>query len=163
MEEKPDHKFPANSEETTSTGVPTTSPDVSTTGVPEQPGMSSASATSAVPDDIRLQIEAEKKISGNVMSICLTSDGLVIRDEERDDNEERRHLAGVFCEGVQYYDLNGIEYINNNGMAILIDLLRNLLEMGVEVQFVNVHESIKKKIRDLGLEKIINYGENPAT
>jgi anti-anti-sigma regulatory factor len=86
----------------------------------------------------------------------------VIRDEDREEPGDMRTLAGVYCEGVQYYDLNGIQYINHNGMAILIDLLKNLLEMGVEVQFVNVHNSIKRKIRELGLEKVINLGEKPA-
>ncbi len=118
-------------------------------------------ANEAEPEAISRRLAAEKKISSNVMSILLTSDGLVIKDEDRDENQEElaSRLAGVYCEGVQYYDLNGIQYINNTGMAILIDLLKALLEMGVEVQFVNVHESIKKKIKELGLEKIINYGE----
>jgi anti-anti-sigma factor len=106
------------------------------------------------------QMDAEKKISSNVMSIRLTSDGLVIRDEDLATSaEDAGILSGVYCEGVQYYDLKGIEYINNTGMAILIDLLKSLLEMGVEVQFVNVHNNIKKKIREMGLEKVINCGD----
>jgi ABC-type transporter Mla MlaB component len=108
------------------------------------------------------QVEEEQKINSNVMSIRLTTDGLIIKDETRasDEFEAGSHLlSGVYCQGVQYYDLSGIQYINNTGMAILIDLLKSLLEMGVEVQFVNVHDSIKKKIRALGLENIINCGE----
>ena len=108
------------------------------------------------------QLEAEQKINSNVMSIRLTTDGLIIKDETRasEEIEPGAHLlSGVYCQGVQYYDLSGIQYINNTGMAILIDLLKSLLEMGVEVQFVNVHDSIKKKIRAMGLENIINCGE----
>jgi anti-anti-sigma factor len=105
------------------------------------------------------QLDHEKRINSNVMSIRLGTDGLVIKEETKF-NEELEPgmgmLSGVYCEGVQYYDLSGISYINNTGMAILIDLLRSLLEMGVEVQFVNVHENIRKKIKLLGLDKIIN-------
>lgn len=103
------------------------------------------------------QMEAEKKINSSVMSIRLTPDGLVIRDDQVG-GDDVAELSGVYCEGVQYYDLRGIEYINNTGMAILIDLLKSLLEMGVEVQFVNVHENIRRKIREMGLDKIINCG-----
>jgi anti-anti-sigma factor len=113
-------------------------------------------------EQVKAQLDAEEKIHSNVMSIRLTSDGLIIREENRpgDENDPAiKELSGVYCQGVQYYDLSGIQYINNTGMAILIDLLKALLEMGVEVQFVNVHESIKKKIKALGLDKIINCGE----
>lgn len=163
LQDNPDHN-----KETTQPSGNTAEPsqvspqpiEVNTTGipVPENPELA-VSATSPLPDQVKMQIDAEKKMPHNVMSICLTSDGLVIRDEDRGENDEiASRLSGVYCEGVQYYDLNGITYINNTGMAILIDLLKALLEMGVEVQFVNVHESIKKKIRDMGLEKIMNIG-----
>jgi ABC-type transporter Mla MlaB component len=101
------------------------------------------------------------------MSIRLSPDGLIIKDEpginNRLDESTEEHntgkLAGVYCEGIQYYDLKGVQFINNTGMAILIDLLKSLLEMGVEVQFVNVDEKIKIRIKELGLEKIINCGD----
>lgn len=64
-------------------------------------------------------------------------------------------LSGVFCQGVQYYDLRNILFINNAGMANLIELLRSLLKQGVQVQFVNVNEKIKKKIRSMGLDHIL--------
>jgi anti-anti-sigma factor len=102
--------------------------------------------------------EDEQKISSSVMSIRLTPDGLVIKDGQTVTEEGTTMLSGVYCEGVQYYDMNGVQYINNTGMAILIDLLKSLLQMGVEVQFVNVHENIRKKIREMGLENIINCG-----
>jgi anti-anti-sigma regulatory factor len=41
-------------------------------------------------------------------------------------------------------------------MASLIDLLKSLLKQGVETQFVNVNDSIKAKIRSLGLDRILN-------
>jgi anti-anti-sigma factor len=155
--------IPAN--ETDSTGIPPAPEEVTSTGVPVNSSPETTmSATTPLPENIKMQIEAEQKIMNNVMSICLTSDGLVIRDEEKTDAEDiTSRLSGVYCEGVQYYDLNGVQYINNTGMAILIDLLKSLLEMGVEVQFVNVHDSIKKKIKQMGLERIINYGENAGS
>jgi anti-anti-sigma regulatory factor len=65
-------------------------------------------------------------------------------------------LAGVCIDDVHYYDFKNVQYINNTGMASLIDLLKCLLEQGMKVQFVNVNEKIKSKIKLLGLENILN-------
>lgn len=65
-------------------------------------------------------------------------------------------LAGVCIDGIHYYDFKNVQYLNNTGMASLIDLLKCLLERGEKVQFVNVNEKIKNKIRSLGLESILN-------
>jgi len=65
-------------------------------------------------------------------------------------------LSGVYLQGVQYYDLTNVQFINHTGMADLIDLLKSLLKKGVEVQFVNVNEKIKNKIKLMGLEHILN-------
>jgi len=81
-----------------------------------------------------------------IKSINLSGDKLLITAE----------LSGVFCQGIQYYDLKNITFINNTGMANLIDLLKSLLKQGVEVQFVNVNEKMKEKIRSMGLEHILN-------
>jgi ABC-type transporter Mla MlaB component len=115
-----------------------------------------------ITESAKKQLEAEKKIADNVMSIRLSSDGLIIKDEpgKQQSDEYGDTLPGVYCEGIQYFDLTGVHYINNTGMAILIDILKSLLEMGVEVQFVNVGEKIKKKIKEIGLENIINCDEN---
>jgi ABC-type transporter Mla MlaB component len=90
--------------------------------------------------------EAEKKITSNVKFINLSGDQYIVTDE----------LPGVFCEGVQYYDLKNVGFISNTGMANLVELLKSLLDQGVEVQFVNVNDKIKKKIKSLGLEHILN-------
>jgi anti-anti-sigma regulatory factor len=120
-----------------------------------------------LPEPVRLQLEAEKKISHNIMSIRLTPDGLVIKEGGDAKTSSAGHtkdqLPGVYCQGVMYYDLSNVHYINNTGMAILIDLLKSLLEMDVTVQFVNVDEKIKARIREMGLENIINCGENSKT
>lgn len=115
-----------------------------------------------ISDLAKAQIESEKRISDNVMSIRLTSDGLIIKDGPEAHPDPLEHttdqLPGVYCQGVMYYDLNNIHYINNTGMAILIDLLKSLLEMDVAVQFVNVDPKIKNKIKEMGLDNIINCG-----
>ena len=87
----------------------------------------------------------EKFRNGGIKSMNLAGTQLVITAE----------LSGVFCQGVQYYDLKNIQFINNSGLANLIDLLKSLLRQGVEVQFVNVNEKIKKRIRELGLDHIL--------
>lgn len=112
-------------------------------------------------DPLKARIDTEQKISNNIMSIRLSPDGLIFKENSSGNNTNsfpfgEPSLPGVYCEGVQYFDLNGVQFINHTGMATLIDLLKSLLEMGVEVQFVNVNETIKQKIRDAGLEKIIN-------
>lgn len=106
----------------------------------------------------KIQIDSEKKISDNIMSIRLTPDGLTIDDEHEEGTHTTDQIPGVYCQGVMYYDLSSVHYINNTGMAILIDLLKSLLEMDVAVQFVNVDTNIKKKIKEMGLENIINCG-----
>lgn len=80
-----------------------------------------------------------------IKSINLFGEQLVITAE----------LSGVFCQGVQYYDLKNILFINNAGISNLIDLLKSLLKQGVRVQFVNVNEKIKKKIKAMGLDHIL--------
>jgi anti-anti-sigma factor len=94
------------------------------------------SVQSSVTDNIR---------KAGIKSINLAGNQLVITTE----------LSGVFCQGVQYYDLKNIQFINNAGLASLVDLLKSLLKDGVQVQFVNVNEKIKKKIRELGLDHIL--------
>lgn len=90
-------------------------------------------------------IKPEKNNTPSIRSINLSGDKFIITEE----------LSGVFCSGVQYYDLKNIIFINNTGIANLIDLLKSLLKEGVEVQFVNVSEKIKEKIKVLGLENVI--------
>lgn len=65
-------------------------------------------------------------------------------------------LPGVYIKGIQYYDLKDVGFINSTGMIHLIDLLKSLLNKGVETQFVNVNENIKSKIKSLGLDQILN-------
>ncbi len=64
-------------------------------------------------------------------------------------------LSGVYIDGVHYYDLKNIHYINNSGMASLIDLLKCSLREGIKIQFVNVDEKIKEKIKTMGLADIL--------
>jgi len=116
---------------------------------------------------MKMHLDAEKKISNNIMSIRLSSDGLIYKDSQSAHSNTtilepvnyhygKERLSGVYIHGVQYFDLSSVKYLNNSGMATLIDLLKSVLTMGVEVQFVNVDENIKRKIREAGLEKIIN-------
>ena len=87
----------------------------------------------------------EEKRTHKVKSINLSGDQWIVLDD----------LPGVFCEGIQYYDLGNIRYVNNSGIASLIELLKSLLQQGVEVQFVNVNERIRNKIKAMGLDHIL--------
>ena len=90
-----------------------------------------------------------RKIRRNIKNIHFSGDQLVVTDE----------LPGVYCRGTQYYDFKDVGFISNSSMVNLIDLLRTLLEKGVEVQFVNVNETIRTKIKSMGLEHILNCDE----
>jgi ABC-type transporter Mla MlaB component len=73
-----------------------------------------------------------------------------------DQNIRTEELPGVFCAGVQYYDLKNVLYINNTALASLIDLLKSLLKQGKELHLVNVNKSIRKRIKALGLDNVLN-------
>lgn len=92
------------------------------------------------------KLHGTEKVHSTIKSINLSGDEVVITNE----------IPCVHCDGVQYYDLNNIGFINYNGMANLIDFLKSLLEKGIEVKFVNVNETIKSKIKSMGLEHILN-------
>lgn len=101
-----------------------------------------------LPKPIKLILSSEygKRVLSSVKTINLSGDEVIVTD----------NIPSVSIEGVQYYDLNNIGYINYTGMANLIDFLKSLLEQGVEVRFVNVNENIKKKIKSIGLEHILH-------
>lgn len=65
-------------------------------------------------------------------------------------------LAGVYHNGIQYIDFKAVLFINNIVVARLIYLVKSLLKQGVKVKLVNVGESIKGKIKSMGLENIFN-------
>ena len=94
-------------------------------------------------------------------SIHLSEGRFVIFEEaaevsyQQQQMSETPELPGVYLSGTQYYDLKNIYFMDNTGIANLIDLLKSLLEKNVEVQFVNVTEKIKNKVRSLGLDKIL--------
>ena len=66
-------------------------------------------------------------------------------------------LSGVYIQGVQYFDFKNVNFINNTGIANLIDILKDLLKEGIEVKFVNVKESIKNKFISMGLDTIFHF------
>ncbi|MES2140881.1 MAG: STAS domain-containing protein [Bacteroidota bacterium] len=65
-------------------------------------------------------------------------------------------LAGIYFQGTQYFDFKNVYFINNTGIANLIDLIKSLLKQGVAIKFVNVREKIKDKFKSMGLEFIFN-------
>ncbi|MGZ3898872.1 MAG: hypothetical protein ACXVNQ_01000, partial [Bacteroidia bacterium] len=71
-----------------------------------------------LPEAAKIQIESERKITSNIMSIRLTPDGLIIKDgpeSKHDELHSTDQLPGVYCQGVMYYDLNNVHYVNNTG------------------------------------------------
>jgi anti-anti-sigma regulatory factor len=64
-------------------------------------------------------------------------------------------LAGVYFDGTMYYDLSKVNYINNSGVADLIDLVKSWIELGTEVRFLNVQEKIRVKFNEIDLDGIL--------
>lgn len=117
--------------------------------------------------DIKPSRESEKKITAYLKSLERSEAALVAKTEvekkirsnelfQMSEEHPMDELAGVCIEGVHYYDFKNIHFINSTGMASLIDLLKCLLVQGVKIQLVNVNDSIKNKIKSLGLENILN-------
>lgn len=77
-------------------------------------------------------------------------------DLQHDHVGKEKALAGVLCQGVQYYDFKNVLFINNNGLASLIRILKSSLKNGIKLKFVNVNKKIKNKIQTMGLDKFIN-------
>ena len=63
-------------------------------------------------------------------------------------------LAGVYFNGIQYYDLKQVQFINNSGIADLINIIKIWIHQGKEVRFVNASDNIKKYIKEMGLEVV---------
>jgi hypothetical protein len=111
---------------------------------------------------IRDQNPGAGKMESNFKSIHLAGDHFIIKEEAPIRsyqtfrmNDSDTELPGVYFQGTQYYDLKNIYFINNTGMANLIELLGSLLEKDVDVQFVNVCDKIRNKIKSLGLDQIL--------
>ncbi|MEW6468844.1 MAG: STAS domain-containing protein [Bacteroidota bacterium] len=66
-----------------------------------------------------------------------------------------RELAGVYFNGIQYFDFTHVPYLSNSEMARLVNLLKSLLKKGIEIKLVNASAQIQQKIRSMGLESIL--------
>jgi anti-anti-sigma regulatory factor len=63
----------------------------------------------------------------------------------------------VYHKGIMYYDFSKVKFINNSGIADIIDLVKSWIDLGAEVRFTNVSEEIKRKLRESELEGIIDF------
>ncbi len=66
-------------------------------------------------------------------------------------------LPGIYVDNLCYFDLHDLHYLNNTGIANLIDLVKFLSEAGLEVRFVNVADALMEKLKTLGLDQIMQY------
>lgn len=116
--------------------------------------------------DTKLKSESEKKISTYLKDLALAGSSAAKKEAavkkirfnevfQLGGEHPTDELAGVCIDGIHYYDFKNVRFINNTGMACLIDLFKCLLEQGVRLQFVNVNDKIKNKIKLIGLENIL--------
>ena len=106
-----------------------------------------------------METEIEKKSEQTVSSNfkTSTSEPILISGILPDNKlENEDNLAGVLCQGVQYYDFKNIPFISNTGLASLIRILKVSLKQGIKLKFVNVNKRIQQKIQTMGLDKFIN-------
>jgi|GEM_PF-2696836 len=119
----------------------------------------------------KIKMDSEKKIelflkrinneNKTVETIANKDKESVLNIQSEDVFEERgeyaaNELASIYFDGVQYFDLKNVYFINNTGIANLIDLLKLLLKQGVVIKFVNVREKIKNKFKSMGLDHIFD-------
>jgi ABC-type transporter Mla MlaB component len=71
-------------------------------------------------------------------------------------NDEPRGSSFDGATGILTYDLSNVFSINNTGLAHMIDLMKFSLKNGIEVQFINVTEKVKAKIKTMGMFQLIN-------
>jgi hypothetical protein len=106
-------------------------------------------------EDAQLQLETEIKIGQNISTVAVSEDGLTIAgnfySHEEGRSADLKKLSGVYCNGTEFFDFQEVRFLNSAGMAVLIDLIKSLFEIGVEVKFVNVRPEIEKKLTDAGL------------
>lgn len=114
--------------------------------------------------ETKLEKQVEE-IQSNNLGLNNAEPGLFLLNEQvydhgsieiNDVQEKEKALAGVLCQGVQYYDFKNVPYINNNGLASLIRILKASLKNGIKLKFVNVNKRIQIKIKTMGLDKFIN-------
>ena len=66
-------------------------------------------------------------------------------------------LPGIYVGDLCYFDLQDLHYLNNTGIANLIDLLKHLAKQGLEVRFIHVAEPLMCKLKALGLDQIMQF------
>ncbi|MCE9539935.1 MAG: STAS domain-containing protein [Bacteroidetes bacterium] len=119
----------------------------------------------------KLKMESEKKnnlllkdaVNGDEVDLAFIDslDRPIINIKFEEVFQERgeyssNELAGIYFQGTQYFDFKNVYFINNTGIANLIDLIKELLKQGIAIKFVNVREKIKDKFKSMGLEFIFN-------
>lgn len=57
---------------------------------------------------------------------------------------------------VQYLDMSKIRFLNNSVIVMLINQAKTFMSKGIDVVFINVPDFLKRAIKKLGLDDIIN-------
>ena len=66
-------------------------------------------------------------------------------------------MGSVHFRNTIFYDIGNIDHVNNAGIIDLLDLIKTWSEIGTDVFFVNAKPTLKEKITELNLEKIILF------
>lgn len=54
-----------------------------------------------------------------------------------------------------HVNMDGIRTINSSGLALLVELKKISIRKGIEVEFINIHRPLLKKITDAGLDEVL--------
>ncbi len=90
----------------------------------------------------------KKKIESSEYSKITLSENVI--------NEEPRGNHIVDLSRTNTYDLRNVHYINNTGLAHMIELKRNALKNGIQIYFINVGDNVRSKIQAMGIIHLFN-------
>jgi hypothetical protein len=97
------------------------------------------------PDRASFSSETFRGSRGEPAIINFTSDPWTISGE----------IAAYYHCGMLFYDLEKVTFINNTGIAKILEALKSHLKENIEVRFINVNNRIRQRIQTLALDHIL--------
>lgn len=58
-------------------------------------------------------------------------------------------------EKIKYLDMAKVHFIDSSDVAELLSIVRNGLNEGIEIRFINITQNVKEYIKKRGLEQIL--------
>ncbi len=98
---------------------------------------------------------SQSEVNSVLLNNIQQTKGKIILSEEVINEEPRRNSVAE-PSGTSTYDLRNVHYINNTGLAHMIELKRTALKNGIQIYFVNVCDNVRSKIQAMGIIHLFN-------